>query len=178
MMETVRKLLGTFPVRLLILLVVTYWVAALLLPGKLLAELGDAYAVPMSFAAGVMYVRSVILSLSSRSNSANPDTIDFLLLCIGGAWLSNSIDRLTRLWARLYDQDILNSPLIGFFLLLLTFFAAGHILIRSELGRGTTSSLQPAGVLFNWTSKRVVLCAIAWGVLITALILLKGYYWR
>jgi hypothetical protein len=109
-----------------ILVVAAYCIAAYLLPAKLLIEIGDAFAIPMSLAAGLVYFRAV-LDKKARAAGRELSAAHITMLAIAGAWLTNLLDRQTRLFARLYDITITDSAIIALYLFMLTFFAALHL---------------------------------------------------
>lgn len=160
--------LRAWPAVVLISLLVAYTIAAYFVPAIVLIELGDAFAIPMAFAAFLVYGRTLWHSLRNRNN---PDYIDFLVFGISGLALVNSVDRTLRLGSRLGYFDLLTSPVLGGLLTALTFFAALHILVRGD----PHMARKPAAT-WAWNGKRVVLCALAWGVVFSALIVGRRYF--
>jgi len=109
-----------------VVLVVTYAVAAWFVPSKLLIEIGDCFAIPMSLAAATIYFREVW----NRPNEEAFTATDTIMIGIAGGWFTNALDRSARLWARLNDATIMDEPIIGLFLFMLMYFAALHVHVR------------------------------------------------
>lgn len=106
-------------------LTILYSIAILFVPARLLIEIGDAFVIPMCAVAFWIYGMALI-----ESDKRTPDHIDLLILGVFGGWLTNFMDRSVRLVSRIYDISIINSSFVGYLLLLLTFFAAVHILVK------------------------------------------------
>jgi hypothetical protein len=168
-MRSVVKILRTWPVAILAAAMLFYGIIVQIAPSVLLIEIGDGFAAPMAFAAFLVYGRALIRSLGLRER---PDYIDFLLFGVAGLALINSIDRTLRLADRLGLIVIFNSPIIGGLLVALTFFAALHIVVCGDRAQTVQQKTQP----WIWSGKRVVVCALAWGVFF-AVLLTARHYW-
>lgn len=110
--------------------------------GKTLIEIGDAFCIPMALVAAWVYSRDLF-----RSRLQSLDYIDLLMMGIWGAWTMNALSLSWRLVGRVYDVNLQNSGLLGLFLIMMTYFAALHILVRGTAHRGV-QNYRPARPLF------------------------------
>ena len=143
-----------------LIITVIYFTATFFFSARLLIEMGDAFVIPMAFAAAVIYGRDLI-----GPKERPIDNIDIMMVGIFGAWLINAFDRVYRLMARLFDASLVNSHMIGYFLFMLMFFAALHIYVK---GLGQTSS----GVPYKRPVKgtRIILWATIIGVIFASIV--------
>lgn len=150
-----------------------YAVIVAICPAPLAIKIGDSLVVPVSLFAAYLYGR-VLIGPDHQTGPA-PGYASVVTLGISAAWLANAFDRATRLIFRLvYDIPALDSYMIAFYLFLLTWAGCLHLYARSveETSSGPSFipvlAKIPAGI-------RWILCALAWGTMLSAFITLDHY---
>lgn len=143
----------------LLVVLVLYAIASFFVDARTMVEVGDAFSIPMCAAAFWVYGK-FLLERSRRP----PDYVDLLILGVCGGWLINFLDRSLRLMARLYDVTLSDSRVLSLLLILLTYFAALHVLVR-----GSTSNQEGAVHLLDegWWG---IVIALAAGVVLAAVV--------
>lgn len=153
------QLLTSRPGLTLMVVVVAFVATSFFVPARFMVEVGDAFSIPMCAAAFWVYGRT-LMNRSSRE----PDYVDLLILGVCGGWLTNFLDRSLRLYSRMFDATLAQSRSLSFLLVMLTFFAGVHVLVRgSGAGEGMRHRYDE-----GW---RTICCALAIGVVLAAVVL-------
>jgi uncharacterized membrane protein YeaQ/YmgE (transglycosylase-associated protein family) len=144
--------------RYLALITVAYIALALVFPGRSLIEFFDGMSIAMALAVVITYGAGAARGICTRE----PDTLSTMIVGICGSWLINALDRAFRLYIRVFQQwEALDNPVIGYFLVMLTVFAAMHLLVRgSRLNDGTLNQRSVSNEAWSVLVVTVVLGAL------------------
>lgn len=131
-----------------------YWLLAAFVPARYLIEFMDGLVIACSFMVMIVYGHKFM----EGARKQHPDVLDLVITGISGAWFVTSLDRAWRLYARVTaDFSLLDYPFVGYMLLLLTFFACMHLIVRGTMSNGMSNPQAP-------------ITAEAWGVIFVSLI--------
>ena len=150
------------------LMTAAYWAIAIYVPARMMIEIADGFAIAFAATVGWVYLGKTWVALSRRK----VDVYDMLIVGICGGWITNSFDRMVRLYTRVStDSTILDFYFIGYLLCCLSFFAGLHLMIRGSMSNGDMfTGVTPEA----W---RAFLFAFGVGAVISALAVLIDYDW-
>jgi hypothetical protein len=148
---------------------IVYWIASLFTTPRILIEAMDGILIAMSFAVFLAYRGRFLVGLLQQRPSAS----DMVIVGIALGWLVQAIERSWRVMSRILDApQMLESPLIGYLLIVITYAASMHLMVRGAV-QGTT--IRKGTIPKAWAS---IITAIVCGLAIATIAVTADYFLR